>query len=107
VRRPDEERHHGTTHYRVVLYSLLRSALVTMLLVVLYYLVPLERALDVLAVGSQVLASRLRVPSLLVLSSVGFAAGALTGGINPDQLFGAAFPAPVSLAVAVILYDAG
>jgi NhaP-type Na+/H+ or K+/H+ antiporter len=61
----------------------------------------------VLAVGSQVLASRLRVPALIVLLPVGFTAGALTSDVNPDKLLGPAFQPLVSLAVAVILYDAG
>jgi NhaP-type Na+/H+ or K+/H+ antiporter len=61
----------------------------------------------VLAVGSQVLASRLRIPALIVLLPVGFAAGALTSDVNPGKLLGPAFPPLVSLAVAVILYDAG
>lgn len=61
----------------------------------------------VLAVGSQVLASRLRVPALLVLLPVGFAAGALTSDVNPGKLLGPAFEPLVSLAVAVVLYDAG
>ena len=38
---------------------------------------------------------------------VGFVAGALTGDVNPDKLLGSAFQPMVSLAVAVILYDAG
>ncbi|MEV0577356.1 MULTISPECIES: cation:proton antiporter [unclassified Streptomyces] len=61
----------------------------------------------VLAVGSQLLASRLRVPALLVLLPVGFTAGAITDTVNPERLLGAAFSPLVSLAVAVILYDAG
>jgi NhaP-type Na+/H+ or K+/H+ antiporter len=61
----------------------------------------------VLAVGSQILASRLRVPALIVLLPVGFAAGALTDVIHPDRLVGPEFSALVSLSVAVILYDAG
>jgi NhaP-type Na+/H+ or K+/H+ antiporter len=60
-----------------------------------------------LAAGSQVLASRLRIPALIVLLPVGFVAGALTDDINPNRLLGAAFQPLVSLAVAVILYDAG
>ena len=39
----------------------------------------------VLAVGSQVLASRLRIPALIVLLPVGFAAGALTSDVNPGS----------------------
>src|SRR6516164_5110101 len=61
----------------------------------------------VLAVGSQVLASRLRIPALIILLPAGFAAGALTSDVNPEQLLGAAFQPLVSLAVAVILYDSG
>ena len=61
----------------------------------------------VLAVGSQVLASRLRIPALIVLLPVGFTAGALTSDVNPEQLLGPAFQPLVSLSVAVILYDAG
>lgn len=61
----------------------------------------------VLAVGSQVLASRMRVPALIVLLPVGFAAGALTTDVNPERLLGPAFEPLVSLSVAVILYDAG
>ena len=61
----------------------------------------------VLAVGSQVLASRLRIPALIVLLPAGFIAGALTSDVNPQRLLGAAFQPLVSLAVAVILYDAG
>jgi len=61
----------------------------------------------VLAVGSQVLASQLRIPALIVLLPVGFTAGALTTDVNPQRLLGATFQPLVSLAVAVILYDAG
>jgi NhaP-type Na+/H+ or K+/H+ antiporter len=61
----------------------------------------------VLAVGSQVLASRFRIPALIVLLPVGFTAGALTTDVNPQKLLGATFQPLVSLSVAVILYDAG
>jgi NhaP-type Na+/H+ or K+/H+ antiporter len=60
-----------------------------------------------LAVGSQVLASRLHIPSLIVLLPVGFTAGVLTTDVNPQRLLGPAFEPLVSLSVAVILYDAG
>ncbi|MFD7438921.1 cation:proton antiporter [Streptomyces sp. NPDC059861] len=60
-----------------------------------------------LAVGSQILASRLRIPALIVLLPVGFAAGALTDVVHPEQLVGDDFSALVSLSVALILYDAG
>src|SRR5215472_12384757 len=61
----------------------------------------------VLAVGSQVVASRLRIPALIILLPAGFTAGALTTDVNPERLLGAAFQPLVSLAVAVILYDSG
>ncbi|WP_027344598.1 cation:proton antiporter [Hamadaea tsunoensis] len=61
----------------------------------------------VLAVGSQVLASRVRVPALILLLPAGFVAGTLTDSVNPQNLLGSAFQPLVSLAVAVILYDAG
>lgn len=60
-----------------------------------------------LAVGSQVLASRLRIPAIILLLPAGFTAGGITTDVNPQQLLGAAFQPLVSLAVAVILYDAG
>ena len=60
-----------------------------------------------LAVGSQVLASRLRIPALIILLPAGFTAGALTTDVHPQNLLGAAFQPLVSLAVAVILYDSG
>jgi hypothetical protein len=37
-----------------------------------------------LAVGSQVLASRLRIPAIILLP-VGFTAGAITTDVNPQQ----------------------
>ena len=60
-----------------------------------------------LAVGSQVLASWLRVPALIILLPAGFTAGALTTDVDPERLLGASFQPLVSLAVAVILYDSG
>ena len=60
-----------------------------------------------LAVASQILAGRLRVPAIIVLLPVGFTAGAITDVVDPDDLLGPAFSPYVSLAVAVILYEAG
>lgn len=60
-----------------------------------------------LAVGCQLVASLLRLPAILLLLPTGFVAGALTDDVNPDKLLGATFSPLVSLAVAVILYDAG
>jgi NhaP-type Na+/H+ or K+/H+ antiporter len=59
-----------------------------------------------LAVGCQVLASRVRVPVLILLLLTGFVAGAITTDVNPARIFGSAYPPMVSAAVAVILYDA-
>ena len=42
----------------------------------------------VLAVGSQVAASRLRIPALVILLPAGFAAGALTTDANPGRILG-------------------
>ena len=61
----------------------------------------------ILAVGAQVLAARLGLPGIILLLPVGFTAGAITDDVHPDKLLGAAFSPLVSLAVAVILYDAG
>ena len=61
----------------------------------------------VIAAGSQVLASQLRIPALIIMLPAGFAAGALTSDVNPENLLGSAFQPLVSLAVAVILYDSG
>jgi NhaP-type Na+/H+ or K+/H+ antiporter len=58
-------------------------------------------------VGSQVVASQLRIPALIILLPAGFTAGALTTDVNPERLLGTAFQPLVSLAVAVILYDSG
>ncbi|MFJ6783526.1 cation:proton antiporter [Streptomyces yangpuensis] len=60
-----------------------------------------------LAASCQILAGKLRVPALLLLLPAGFAAGALTDVIHPDNLLGAESSALISLSVAVILYDAG
>ena len=60
-----------------------------------------------LAVGCQIVATRLGIPSIVVLLPVGFAAGALTTVINPAKILGPAFPPLVSIAVAIILFDAG
>ena len=60
-----------------------------------------------LAVGSQILANRLRIPAIVVLLPAGFAAGAITEDIDPTNILGSAFEPLVSLAVALILFDSG
>ncbi len=61
----------------------------------------------VIAVGSQVLASRLRVPPIAVLLPAGFIAGMLTSDMNLHRLLGLAYLPLISLAVAVLLYYSG
>ncbi|WP_432071769.1 cation:proton antiporter [Streptomyces wuyuanensis] len=60
-----------------------------------------------LAVGSQIAASKLRIPALILLLPAGFTAGALTDVVHPDKLAPGNFSSIVSLSVAMILYDAG
>ena len=61
----------------------------------------------VLAVGSQLLAGRLRLPAIVVLLPVGFLAGIATDDVHPDALLGALYQPFVSLAVGLILFEAG
>ena len=61
----------------------------------------------VLAVGSQLLARLLRVPALVVLLPVGFLAGAATDDVHPEKLLGSLYQPFVSIAVGVILFEAG
>jgi len=61
----------------------------------------------VLAVGSQVLASRLHVPPIFVLLPAGFLAGMATSYANLHGLLGPAYHPLISLAVAVLLYYSG
>lgn len=60
-----------------------------------------------LAVGCQLLGSRLKIPAIILLLPAGFIAGWATTDVNPNNLLGSSFQPLVSLAVAVILYDAG
>lgn len=61
----------------------------------------------VLAVGSQLLARVLGVPALVLLLPAGFVAGIATGDIHPDNLLGSLYQPFVSIAVGVILFEAG
>src|SRR5205823_11456037 len=61
----------------------------------------------VLAVGSQLMAGRLRLPAIVVLLPVGFLAGIVTDDVHPDALLGAVYQPFVSLAVGLILFEAG
>ncbi|MDX1535645.1 MAG: sodium:proton antiporter [Candidatus Spechtbacterales bacterium] len=60
-----------------------------------------------LGVSAQWLAWRFKLPSILVLLTFGFVAGAGTGLVNPEQLLGESLLPVVSLAVAVILFEGG
>lgn len=60
-----------------------------------------------LGAGSQWLAWRLRIPSILVLLTVGFVAGPVTGFFRPDEVLGALTFPFVSLAAAVVLFEGG
>jgi NhaP-type Na+/H+ or K+/H+ antiporter len=61
----------------------------------------------VLAIGSQLLARRLSLPAIVVLLPAGFLAGIATDDIHPDALLGSLYQPFVSLAVGVILFEAG
>jgi NhaP-type Na+/H+ or K+/H+ antiporter len=61
----------------------------------------------VLAIGSQLVARIAGLPAIVVLLPVGFVAGILTDTVHPDVLLGQIFQPFVSLAVGVILFEAG
>src|SRR4051812_13875953 len=61
----------------------------------------------VLAVGSQLAARRVRLPAIVVLLPVGFVAGILTQDVRPAVLLGPLYQPFVSVAVGVILFEAG
>lgn len=60
-----------------------------------------------LGAGAQWLAWRLRAPSILVLLTVGFVAGPLTGFFRPDDVLGSLTFPFVSLAAAIVLFEGG
>lgn len=61
----------------------------------------------VLGIGSQWLAWRLHLPSILLLLLAGFAAGPLTGLVDPDKLLGDTLFPVVSVSVGIILFEGG
>jgi NhaP-type Na+/H+ or K+/H+ antiporter len=61
----------------------------------------------VLALACQLVSGRLRLPAIVLLLPVGFAAGAATEVIHPDALLGNAYQPLVTLGVGVILFEAG
>lgn len=62
-------------------------------------------AILVVGIGSQWLASSLRLPSILLLLVAGIVVGPVTGFIDPDHLLGDLLLPLVSLSVAVILFE--
>ncbi len=64
-------------------------------------------AIIALGVGAQWLAWGLRLPSILILLTLGFIVGPATGWLQPDSLFGDQLFPLVSLAVAIILFEGG
>ncbi len=64
-------------------------------------------AIVLLGVGAQWIAARLRLPSILLLLALGLIAGAGTGFLDTDELFGDLLAPAVSLAIAVILFEGG
>jgi NhaP-type Na+/H+ or K+/H+ antiporter len=61
----------------------------------------------VLAVSSQLLARLLTVPAIVVLLPAGFVAGIATDDVHPDNLLGSLYQPFVTIAVGVILFEAG
>jgi NhaP-type Na+/H+ or K+/H+ antiporter len=61
----------------------------------------------VLAFACRLVADRTRLPAIVLLLPVGFAAGAATDVVHPDVLFGDTFSAIVDLGVGLILFEAG
>jgi NhaP-type Na+/H+ or K+/H+ antiporter len=61
----------------------------------------------VLAVGAQLASRRLAVPAIVVLLPAGFVAGIVTDDVQPDALLGQLYQPFVSIAVGVILFEAG
>ncbi|MEZ6042939.1 MAG: cation:proton antiporter [Planctomycetaceae bacterium] len=59
----------------------------------------------VLGIGSQWIASRIRLPSILLLLTAGVIAGPVLQWINPDKLLGNLVLPIVSLSIAVILFE--
>jgi NhaP-type Na+/H+ or K+/H+ antiporter len=60
-----------------------------------------------LATASQIIAPRLRIPSLILLLPAGFILGLAAPQFRMDSVLGAAFPVVVDLVVAVILFHGG
>jgi NhaP-type Na+/H+ or K+/H+ antiporter len=61
----------------------------------------------VLALGCELIATRTRLPAIVLLLPAGFIAGAATKDVRPAFLFGSTFQPIVSLGVGLILFEAG
>jgi len=61
----------------------------------------------VLGLACRLAADWARLPAIVLLLPVGFAAGAATDTVHPDFLFGSTFGAIVDVAVGLILFEAG
>jgi NhaP-type Na+/H+ or K+/H+ antiporter len=61
----------------------------------------------VLALACRLVSRRLRLPAIVLLLPVGFAAGATTNDVHPDALLSNAYQPLVSLGVGLILFEAG
>ena len=61
----------------------------------------------VLAVSSQLLGRLLTVPAIVVLLPAGFIAGIATDDVHPDKLLGSLYQPFVTIAVGVVLFEAG
>lgn len=61
----------------------------------------------ILGIGSQWIAWRLKIPSIILLLLSGFLAGSIFHFIHPDQLLGNLLLPLVSISVAIILFEGG
>jgi NhaP-type Na+/H+ or K+/H+ antiporter len=61
----------------------------------------------VIAIGCRLVANWLRIPAIVLLLPAGFIAGAATDYVQPDILLGPIYQPFVSLAVGLILFEAG
>lgn len=61
----------------------------------------------VLGIAAQVIADRLKMPSILLLLTIGIVAGPVTGWLDPDLLFGRLLAPVVAYAVGIILFEGG
>lgn len=61
----------------------------------------------VIGIGAQWVASRFRLPSILLLLIFGFLAGLVTGFLNPDTSMGNLLSPFIALSLALILFEGG